>query len=88
MLLLLFITLSLCQTKSFCGGTASKVTDFLYICVATSNYFLQGPLKQGLLVFESESVGQSGLQHGSTAVVLKQLKGQEQTVGEPGALLL
>lgn len=49
------------------------------------NYFPQDPLNQGLLVFESKSVGQSGLQHGSTAVVLKQLKRQEQTVGEPGA---
>lgn len=29
-------------------------------------------------MFESKSVGQSGLKHGPTAVVLKQLKGQEQ----------
>lgn len=40
-------------------------------------FFLQDPQTQRLMVFESESVGQSGLKCGSTAVVLKQLEGQE-----------
>lgn len=52
------------------------------------NCFLQDPQNQGMLVLESKSVGQSGLKHGSTAAVLKQLKGQEQTVVEPAALQL